>query len=138
MRVRNIATGLVVAALLSGPHPATAAAVAAPACTGAGCFNKDPLTTGCDKDARPIAEVWFRDRMLQGYYSPSCKAKWATVIGAPLDRRIYVRNNNGTPLFENMVHHVAWTKMVDGTRPAEACIEDTSVCARPTVGQALF
>ncbi|WP_157248283.1 DUF2690 domain-containing protein [Nonomuraea typhae] len=136
MRVRNIVTGLIAAALLSVPCPAAAAA--APPCTGAGCVNKDPVTTGCDKDGRPIAEVWYRDRLLQGYYSPSCKAKWATVIGAPLNRRIYVRNSDGSPLFANMIHHVVWTKMVDGTLPAEACFENSSVCARPTVGQALF
>lgn len=143
MRVRNITTGLVTAALLVGAAPTASAAptAQAPPCTGAGCVNQDPVTTGCDEDGEPVGTVGFRGRLLQGYYSPKCNAKWATVVGAPLNRRIFVRNRNGSSLFATMTHHVVWTPMVDGTIQAEACFEDVGYprgCVRGSLGQALF
>lgn len=74
----------------TGPVSAPTAAVtpAAPAvgvtCTGTGCDRKDPIETGCAKDARTVAsapirdEIWNRDiGTVELRWSPTCQTNWS-------------------------------------------------------------
>ncbi|WP_432886082.1 hypothetical protein ACQPYH_02845 [Kribbella sp. CA-245084] len=43
-------------------------------CVGESCYNKGPVSMGCTKDQRSIANSGWS---LQVYYSPACQAVWA-------------------------------------------------------------
>lgn len=63
----------------SGLALSAGSATAAPTCVSDGCYGKDPKATGCDSDARTVAEqgVSGSRGMLQIRYSSTCQALWA-------------------------------------------------------------
>ncbi|GES28352.1 DUF2690 domain-containing protein [Streptomyces angustmyceticus] len=85
---------------LSGTVPGNAAPTVATAtatahCTGSGCAGRNPVGTGCDRQARTVRRSAEIGPLVELRYSAACRAAWVRVTHARGGDRIEARNKGG-------------------------------------------
>lgn len=61
--------------------------------TGPHCNNQDPMTQGCNRDARTLSYSEIRNQQgvllatVQRRYSPTCSSEWGRVLASPNDHQ---------------------------------------------------
>ncbi|MBL1090515.1 MULTISPECIES: DUF2690 domain-containing protein [Streptomyces] len=92
-----VATAVPLLLAASGTVPVQAAApVAVTAqCSGSGCSGRNPVGTGCDRDARTVRRSAEIGPLIELRYSARCRAAWVRVTHGSGGDRIEARNRSG-------------------------------------------